>query len=90
MITGLVHVRYSLPLRVAATVAGVDIEFGPTATRSPYQRIDVLSSEFRARDLIARYGVVVGKPKKGKQYQEADASLMGRAKLFSVKDTSND
>ncbi|QNN98263.1 hypothetical protein SEA_LILMARTIN_264 [Streptomyces phage LilMartin] len=90
MIAGIVPVRDALSLRVAMIVQGVDIEFGPIATRAPFQRFDILEAdETRARAIIARFPRVrVGTPVK--KWKEADASLLGRAKLVSQKDTSED
>lgn len=85
MIAGIVPLRNSFKLRVAAAVLGVDIEFGPTATRAAFQRIDVLSSEALAGPLLAKYGVVVGKANPKKRFQESDGSLLARPKLVSSK-----
>lgn len=87
MITGMVRTSKALALRTAACVAGVDIEFGKTDSKNMFQRIDVLSSEFGARDILRRYGVIVGRPIKGKHYQESDRSLVGRPKLVPSKET---
>lgn len=86
MIAGMVPMRYSLALRTAACVAGIDIEFGKIDSANKFQRIDVLS-DMGGRDLLRRYGVIVGRPAKGKQYQEADAKMLRRPKLESSKVT---
>lgn len=86
MISGMVPMRYSLALRTAACVAGVDIEFGKIDSANKFQRIDVLS-DMGGRDLIRRYGVIVGRPVKGKEYREADAKMLKRPKLESSKVT---
>jgi hypothetical protein len=87
MISGMVPVRYSLALRTAACILGVDIEFGKTDSRNKFQRIDVLSDEFGARDILRRYKVIVGGVIVGKEYQEADAQMLRRPKLESSKAT---
>lgn len=87
MITGMVRTSKALALRTAACVAGVDIEFGKTDSKNMFQRIDVLSSEFGARDILRRYGVIVGKPKVGKQFKESDSKMLRRPKLESSKAT---
>lgn len=90
MIAGIVPQRDALSLRVAMIVQGVDIEFGATSNILPYQRFDILEAdETRARAILANFPRVrVGKPVK--KWKEADASLLGRAKLVSQKDTSED
>ncbi|QDH93882.1 hypothetical protein SEA_EVY_251 [Streptomyces phage Evy] len=90
MIAGIVPQRDALSLRVAMIVQGVDIEFGATSNILPYQRFDILEAdETRARAILANFPRVrVGKPVK--KWKAADASLLGRAKLVSAKDTSED
>ncbi len=90
MIAGIVPQRDALSLRVAMIVQGVDIEFGATSNILPYQRFDILEAdETRARAILANFPRVrVGKPVK--KWKAADASLLGRAKLVSQKDTSED
>lgn len=85
MITGMVRTRKVLPLRVAASVAGIDIEFGKTSSDGKFQRIDVLSSEFGARDILRRYGVIIGKPMVGQGFKEGNSKLLSRPKLESSK-----
>jgi hypothetical protein len=87
MIAGMVRTRKSLSLRVAASVAGIDIEFGRTSSDGKFQRIDVLSSEFGARDLLRRYGVIVAPAIAGEEFREGDSKLLSRPKLESSKVT---
>jgi hypothetical protein len=87
MLVGMVRTGKSLSLRVAASVSGIDIEFGKISSDGKFQRVDVLSSEFGARDLFRRYSVIEGKPKAGQQFKEGDAKLLSRPKLESSKVT---
>lgn len=86
MISGMVPMRYSLALRTAACVAGVDIEFGKIDSKNMFQRVDVLS-DMGGNDLLRRYHVIVGGVLAGRHYQESDARMLKRPKLESSKVT---
>jgi hypothetical protein len=83
----MVPMRNSLALRTAACVLGIDIEFGKIDSANKFQRIDVLS-DLGGQDILRRYSVIVGRPAKGKHYQEGDKKLLGRPKLESSKVTN--
>jgi hypothetical protein len=90
MIAGIVPTRDVLSLRVAMVVQGVDIEFGATSNRLPFQRFDILEAdETRARAILANFPRVrTGRPVK--RYQEPAKGLVGRPKVHNRRDTTAD
>lgn len=86
MLAAIVPTRNVLSLRVAASVAGLDVEFGKIDSTGKYQRVDVLSA-MGGRELLRRYGAYIGTPMAGKEFKESDAKMLRRPKLESSKVT---
>jgi hypothetical protein len=86
MIAAIVRTNKVLGLRVAASVAGLDIEFGPIDSTGKYQRVDVLSA-MGGRDMLRQFGAHIGRPMAGKEFKESDSRMLKRPKLESSKVT---
>lgn len=86
MLAGLVHTSQSLALRVAFITEGVDVEFGETATKAPYQRFDVFDADrLRVEKVLSRFpNVRVGKAKR--KVKLGDSSLLKRPELIPSKE----
>lgn len=86
MLAGIVPLRDALSLRVAMIVQGVDIEFGPIATKAPFQRFDIFDADLsRVEDVLSNFPRVrVGKAKR--KVKMGDASLLARPELRSSRE----
>lgn len=86
MLAGIVPLRDALSLRVAMIVQGVDIEFGPIATKAPFQRFDIFDADLsRVEDVLSNFPRVrVGSAKR--KVKMGDASLLARPELRSSRE----
>jgi hypothetical protein len=86
MLAGLVHTSQSLALRVAFITEGVDVEFGETATKAPFQRFDIFDADsMRVQRILKLFpSVKVGKSKR--KVKLGDASLLKRPELIPSKE----
>lgn len=89
MLAGVVPVSQAFALRVALAVQGIDVEFGPVATKAPYQRFDIFDADGqRVAGVLGRFPrVKVGKAKPNRKAKLGNASLLRRSQLISSKET---
>lgn len=86
MLAGIVPVSQKLSLQVALIVQGVDVEFGPVATKTPFQRFDIFDADMsRVEDVLSNFPRVrIGKAKR--KVKMGDASLLARPELRSSRE----